>query len=190
MIIANGAGADMHSDFINYFHEELARAGYLTVKFNFLYQEQGRKSPDAAGKLEKTYLAIYNYLVEKEKIPGKNVILGGKSMGGRIATQIADRTEATRIVLYGYPLHPPGKTEKLRDAHLYKLKARLLFIQGTRDKLCDPALLQKVLKKIPDARLHSIDQGDHSFAVPKRSGIDQQAVFTEVVREVMRFAGR
>ena len=187
VIIANGAGGNMESDFISYFHKELAAKGLLTVKFNFIYQEKGKKAPDRGALLEDTYLKVLENVIEKENLKPENIILAGKSMGGRIATQIASRVKTKTIVLLGYPLHAPGRSEKLKDEHLYGLKQKLLFFSGSRDTLCDVTKMKKVTDKIKTAKLKIIEEGDHSFTVPKKSGIDQDAVFEFVLDEFYKF---
>jgi predicted alpha/beta-hydrolase family hydrolase len=186
VILANGAGADMNSDFMTFFHQGIGEH-YRCLKFNFLYQSIGRKSPDSARILEDTWLSICQYAVDKlETSPGK-IVLGGKSMGGRYATMIAPRTKAGKIVLLGYPLHPPGRKDKLRVDHLMEVKAKMLFCSGTRDSLADYALLQEQLSAIPRAALYTVPEGDHSFKVLKRSGLDQEKVMTDTLNAVLKF---
>ena len=187
IILANGAGIDMKGEFISYFHEALARAGYLACKFNFLYQEKGRKAPDRAPVLEETYLAVHDYLVNHEYIAPGDIFIGGKSMGGRIATQIANRAEVGKIVLLGYPLHPAGKPDQLRDEHLYDIQTPMLFLSGDRDPLCGLDKLKPIIAKIKPARLHVVEGGDHSFKVLKKSDLDQDTVMAETVERIRLF---
>ena len=166
--IAHGAGGPMHSQFIRYFHTELARHGFITVKFNFPYMEAHRRFPDRPEKLEETYRRIIRQVESREQKPDR-IIIGGKSMGGRIASQLASSGDPEIDGLYflGYPLHPPGRTEQLRDEHLYKIKKPMLFLSGTRDNFARKDLLEKVLEKIgPNAQIHWIQDGDHSFKTP------------------------
>ncbi len=159
----------MHSPFIRFFHTELASYGFLTVKFNFPYMEAGRKIPDRTNVLEETYRTVVEQ-VESSYHPSR-LFIGGKSMGGRIASQIAATgTETNGLYFLGYPLHPPGKTDRLRDEHLYKITAPMLFISGTKDQFGSHDLLEKVVGKIgPNARIHWIESGDHSFKTPGQS---------------------
>lgn len=187
VLLANGAGANMDSDFQRFFADALAAGGLLVGNFNFLYQETGRKAPDRGPVLEETYLAVLAALLKKTGLDPRRVALGGKSMGGRIASMVADRTEAGALVYLGYPLHAPGKQDKLRDAHLYALKARQLFLAGDRDPFADLKLLRSVVKKIKKGRLFVMQGGDHSFQVLKKSGIDQNALLVDGVREIVKF---
>ena len=187
IIIANGAGADMRSPFIEYFHKELCLAGYLTVKFNFPYQESGKKVPDRRALLEETYLRVLEYVKKKSGLEDKDIILSGKSMGGRIASQIVSSTGVKKVFFLGYPLHAPGKKDKLRDEHLYALKSRLLFLQGTRDSLCDLKKLNLVLPKLKNAKLYIVEEGDHSLKVTRRSGLDQNQVYQNCIKEIKKF---
>ena len=188
VIVANGAGASMDSEFITYFHEELARCGFLAVKFNFPYQEGRRSGPDRALILEATYLAVIERLKEETGLSPGAIVGGGKSMGGRIGSMIAGRAGLKRLFFLGYPLHPPGRPERLRDEHLYGLDARLLFVSGTRDPLCQGELLEAVVARLKHAEVMRIPDGDHSFKVPKRSGLTLADVRESVKSAIVRFA--
>jgi predicted alpha/beta-hydrolase family hydrolase len=183
LIIAHGAGNDMHSGFISTLHEGIAQHGILTVKFNFSYMEQGRKAPDRPAVLEATWQAVIDAVLEKTRLAPEKLILSGKSMGGRYASMMAaQRPGFGGVILYGYPLHAAGKADKLRAEHLPAISAPMLFFQGTRDALCDLDKLQAVLKTLPvHPDLHIIEGGDHSFKVLKRFNRSEQAVMDEVI---------
>lgn len=163
IILAHGAGQGMHSPFMTYFQTELAGRGFLTVKFNFDYMEQKRKVPDPQPKLRARYRAVVHEVVEEHK--PKRVIIGGKSMGGRVASYIAGDTSAVSGLVYlGYPLHPPGKPDEVRDQHLYGLDLPMLFISGTKDTFAERRLLEDVVQKLgQQATLIWIEGGDHSL---------------------------
>jgi uncharacterized protein len=172
IIIAHGAGSPMHAPFVRYFHTELASRGFLTVKFNFPYMEARRKIPDRREILETSYRTIIDQAKNSVPRPSR-MFIGGKSMGGRIASQVAamDGTGIDGLFFLGYPLHPPGRTEQLRDEHLYKIGKPMLFVSGTRDSFARKDLLQKVIAKIgPNAKIHWIENGDHSFKTPDPGG--------------------
>jgi uncharacterized protein len=157
----------MHTPFIRYFHTELAKQGFLTVKFNFPYMEARRRVPDRREVLEESYRTIVDHAKNSTHRPAR-MFIGGKSMGGRIASQVAaNGVEVNGLFFLGYPLHPIGKTDQLRDEHLYKIKKPMLFVSGTRDSFARRDLLEKVVSKIgSNAQIHWIENGDHSFKTP------------------------
>ena len=183
LILAHGAGADMTAPLLLAVAEGLAARGVTVLRFNFLYKELGKKAPDAMPKLELAYrAAIESMRAEKPK----RLFLGGKSMGGRVASLLAAEGDACDgLVFLGYPLHPAGHPEKLRDEHLPKIKAPMLFVEGTRDPLCDLALLRPVLARLKKrASLHVIDGGDHSFDLLKSAGRTRESVHLEIVTAI------
>lgn len=154
----------MHSPFIRFFHTELAKNGYLSVKFNFPYMEARRKVPDRNDILEECYRTIVKDVADREN--RSRIIIGGKSMGGRIASQVAakDGVNVNALFFLGYPLHPPGRREQLRDKHLYTITKPMLFVSGTRDNFATKELLETVVARIgPNAQIDWIENGDHSF---------------------------
>ncbi len=164
--------------------KELRQRGHGVARFNFAYREEGRKVPDRAPKLEETYRDVLARL--RKKLPDARLVIGGKSMGGRMASHLAAQGEPIAgLLLLGYPLHPPKQPEKLRDAHLPNIQTPTLFVQGTRDPLCDLALLRPRVKAMGKvARLHVIEGGDHSLIVPKSSGRTRGDVLAEVADAV------
>jgi predicted alpha/beta-hydrolase family hydrolase len=168
VILAHGAGQGMNSPFMQFFHRGLAERGFLSVQFNFEYIENKRKVPDPQPKLRSRYRQVIEE-IEKEFHP-RRFVIGGKSMGGRVASYIAGEISGVAgLAFLGYPLHPPGKTDQLRDEHLYTLQRPMLFISGTRDNLAQKDLLQGVIERIgPRATLFWIEGGDHSLKVSRR----------------------
>ncbi|MCE9596655.1 MAG: dienelactone hydrolase family protein [Spirochaetia bacterium] len=187
LILANGAGADMKNTFIRTFAAGLCERGICVVTFNFVYQELKRKAPDKKQLLEETYLAVIEKVKQETNLKEPQIALGGKSMGGRISTQIVSRTKCKKVVLLGYPLHPPGQPEKLRDAHLYDIQAELLFISGDRDPFCTFSLFHPILKKLKTSRLIVINNAGHSLDVPKSSEIPQANVYSDCMDEIAGF---
>jgi predicted alpha/beta-hydrolase family hydrolase len=187
LILGHGAGAGQSSSFMVSFATALAARGIDTVTFNFLYMEQGRRLPDSKDKLEACYRAVIE-TVERRKIGGK-LAIGGKSMGGRIATQVAagDAPEVAGLVLLGYPLHPPGKPDQLRAKHLPAIKAPMLFVQGSRDAFGTPDELRPILGKLKSAELFEVAGGDHSFKVLKRAGVSQEDTYKMVLDRIDRW---
>lgn len=182
LVLAHGAGNDMHAAFLSWLHETLAGRGTLTVKFNFPYAERGARAPDRPAVLEATWRAVARSVREDPELAPKQLVLGGKSMGGRFASMIAaDGEPCAGLVLLGYPLHPAGQANKLRVDHLMRLHVPTLFVQGTRDALCDIDLLEGALARMSaPVTLHRIEEGDHSFVVPKRLGRDAKEIWAEI----------
>ena len=189
LILAHGAGNDMNSSFISHLHEALAQKGMMTVKFNFPYTERGRKAPDRTPVLEATWRSVATSVRNDTDLAPNQVFFAGKSLGGRIASHLATEGEACAgLVFFGYPLHPPNRKETLRANHLQSIRCPMLFIQGTRDALCDLELLDSTLKQLDAAStLHRIEAGDHSFKVLKRLGRSEQSVWEEIVDVTVRW---
>jgi uncharacterized protein len=191
LIIAHGAGAGQHSPFMVAFARAVAVLGFDAVTFNFLYTEQKRRLPDRSPALEACYAAVIQAARERIASAQKFLFVGGKSMGGRIATQLAasdPQLAVDGLVLLGYPLHPPGQPQKRRDAHLPSVLRPMLFIQGSRDGFGTPEELRPVLHLLnPPATLHVIDGGDHSFKVTRAGADRQNAVDDEVRRTTVEW---
>lgn len=190
VIVAHGAGNDMEHPLLVSFADGLAGAGYPTLRFNFPYKEKGRKLPDPPGKLEDTWAAACRVFREGSGVSVSRLVAAGKSMGGRIASQMAagGALPVEGLILLGYPLHPEGDPSRLRDAHLYRVGVPMLFFAGTRDRLCDLATLRGVLEKLPALwTLELIEGGDHSFALPKAMGVPQADVFARIVKTSIRW---
>ena len=180
IILAHGAGNDLENPLLVFLAEGLAREGVLALRFNFPYMEAGRKIPDKPEVLEATWEAAFTFLTGHPSYRPAFVVAAGKSMGGRIASRAAasGRLPVRGLIFYGYPLHPPGHPEKLRDAHLYSLSIPMFFFEGTRDPFCRLDLLRPVLAKIKAPwKLEIIEGGDHSFEVPKSTGRSREAVY-------------
>ena len=133
IIISHGAGNDMYNPLIVFLAEGLADAGYYTLRFNFPYRENGRKAPDPQRTLVLTWQCIYEFFKEEAGCKMNKIIATGKSMGGRVASQMVAEglLPVDGLVFFGYPLHSPGKSEKIRDAHLYQINIPMLFFDGT-----------------------------------------------------------
>ena len=188
IIVAHGAGNDMNSPLISGFAEGLAASGYPTLRFNFLYKERGSKAPDKEETLMKTWQAACRTLQELPGLQIEKKIAAGKSMGGRIASQmVADGLlPVDRLIFLGYPLHSMTNKDKLRDPHLYRITIPMLFFEGTRDPLCDLDRLQTVLKKLgAPAELYTIDGGDHSFHVPRAMGQTEEEILRKIVDKTL-----
>ncbi len=189
VILGHGAGAPQTHPFMCLFAAGLAERGFDALTFNFLYMEQRRGAPDPKAKLEACYVAVIDAAQKQKKLKGNAVVVGGKSMGGRIASQVAAQAEMAdkiaALVFLGYPLHPPGRLDKIRDAHLPDIKAPMLFIQGERDAFGSADELRATIKQHRlNATLHIVAGGDHSLKVPKSGGISQQQVYESALNEI------
>ncbi len=185
MILGHGAGADQSSDFMTQFATGLATRGINTVTFNFLYTEQGRRVPDANAALEASFRAVIES-VRRKKIGRGMLVIGGKSMGGRIASQIAATSvDVEGLVCLGYPLHPPGRADQLRANHLPDITVPMLFVQGSRDAFGSPDELRPIIKELKaPADLYVVEGGDHSFKVLKRAGVTQEDTYKAVLDRI------
>ena len=190
VILAHGAGNDMENPLIVAVADGLSRAGVLTLRFNFIYKEKGRKSPDSQKKLVHTWQQVYMYLNSHPDFAPGHLVAAGKSMGGRVAAQMAAAGElpVQALVFLGYPLHAPGKKNQLRDTHLYDIGVPMLFFAGTRDSLCDLASLKMVLARFTtDWELEIIDGGDHSFNLLKSAGVPPERVYNHITQKTVHW---
>jgi len=197
IVLGHGAGGNQLSGFMRLFAQGLASRGLDTMTFNFIYSEKGRGAPDPKPKLESCYRAVIETALSHKKLKQNRLFIGGKSMGGRIASQVAANEAIARssishslagLVFLGYPLHPPGKPEQLRDKHLKDIKAPMLVVQGTRDAFGTSDELKAVIKRLRlRATLHPIEEGDHSFKVPKRVG-SQDEIYEQIMDRIELWA--
>jgi predicted alpha/beta-hydrolase family hydrolase len=187
LVLAHGAGAGQRHPFMVAIAAGLAARGLDVVTFDFPYMAQKRKVPDRAPVLEACYARVIEAVTQLDAAHGRRVFIGGKSMGGRIATQLAAREPGpiSGIVALGYPLHPPGKPEQLRVEHLPAITAPVLIVQGERDAFGTPAELEPAIRSMQTpVTLHRVAGGDHSLKV---SGRKQPDVYEEVLDVVVRW---
>ncbi len=168
MLLAHGAGAGQDHPGVAGLRDRLAERGVRVLSFNYPYMELGKRRPDAQATLLDCHRAVLDWL---RAAAGDEVILAGRSMGGRIGTYLAAGGEPVcGLVLFAYPFHPPGKPDRLRVEHLTAIGAPMLFISGTRDSLARVEVVERHVRPLRRATLELIDDADHSFRVPKRSG--------------------
>ena len=170
VILAHGAGAGQTSPFMVQFARGMVLRGINAATFDFPYTAAGRKVPDRAPVLEQSWREALD--AAKTAFAGLPIVIGGKSMGGRMASHIAAQgcEGIDGLVFLGYPLHPPGQPEKRRDAHLRAIRERMLFVQGSRDAFGTSAEIAALLPSLQHAELHEVTGGDHSFKVSGRKG--------------------
>ena len=193
LILAHGAGAPQSSAFMVDFAQGLARRGCRAVTFNFPYTEQGRRLPDRAPTLEACFRDVIAAIRARADLATGPLLIGGKSMGGRIASHLAAQglPDLAGLVALGYPLHPPGRPEQLRALHLARIRQPILIVQGSRDALGTPEELRPVLVPLgATATLQVVEGGDHSFKVPKSGPITQAEVFERVQDEIVGWIRR
>ena len=201
-VLAHGAGAGQQSAFITGFARGLTERGIDVLTFNFLYTEQHRRVPDRTEKLEACYRAAVG--TARRHFGRPAVFIGGKSMGGRIATHLAAADDVEElgiagVVALGYPLHPPGKPQQLRAAHLSRIRVPMLIVQGERDPFGTPAELRPILDALTEREraepgrsererservtLYVVENGDHSLA-PSRQKDRVAAAYVELHQHV------
>lgn len=193
LILGHGAGASQTSSFMVSFATNLAGLGIDIVTFNFLYADQRRRIPDSNDKLEACYRAVIERVRNKPWLSSDHLAIGGKSMGGRIASQVAAASagELAGLVFLGYPLHPPGRPDRLRAKHLLAIEAPMLFVQGSRDAFGTPDELRPILHELAaPTELFEVEGGDHSFKVTKASPIPQQHVFPMILDHTAQWLQR
>ncbi len=181
IVVAQGAGAGLDHWFMKAIADRLAVRGMAVFRYNFPFTEQGKKRPDHQPKLLKTVRSAHAKALEVAD--GLPIFEGGKSMGGRMTTLVAatgDLDGTSGLVFFGFPLHSPAKPGVERAGHLPDVPMPMLFLQGSRDALARLELLEPVLQPLPDATLHVIDQANHGFHVPKRTGRTDDDVLDEL----------
>lgn len=186
VILAHGAGAGSSHPWMVRYAEGLVARGLHVVTFDFPYAAAGKKVPDPTPKLEAAYRAVVAEARAARELAECKVFLGGKSMGGRMASQIVAKGEVCDgLVFFGYPLHPPAKPAQRRDAHLPKITAPMLFVQGERDAFGTKDEMAPLVASLGKrATLLVVPWGDHSLAVPKKSGKTQDEVDASVLDAV------
>jgi uncharacterized protein len=182
-IFAHGAGAGMAHEFMEVVATGLCDRGVATLRYQFPYMEKGSRRPDPPAI---AHAAVRAALAEAaRRCPGLPLIAGGKSFGGRMTSQaqaIAPLAGVVGLTFLGFPLHPAGKPSVSRAAHLSDIRIPMLFVQGTRDKLAELELLQPLVSGLgTSASLHVVQEADHSFHVPARSGRNNQDVMREIL---------
>jgi predicted alpha/beta-hydrolase family hydrolase len=183
--LPHGAGVAMDSPFMEFFAAGLADRGYRVARFEFPYMAAKRttgkqRPPDPAPVLRETWLKVIG------ELGSKGLVIGGKSMGGRIASLVADEASVGGLVCLGYPFHPTGKPEQLRVEHLATIKAPTLIVQGDRDAFGSREEVAGY-KLSPSVRVAWLTDGDHSFTPRRSSGRTEQQNWDEALGEIVSF---
>jgi hypothetical protein len=179
-VCAHGAGGHMRDRSMESLAAALRERGVGVVRFDFLYREHGSGRPDAMPRLQACMRAVIEHA--RAALRPRTLLIGGRSMGGRTASMLAaDGIACDGLLLFAYPLHPAGKPEKLRDAHLARIASPVLCFNGTRDALATRDLMERAVRPLaPHWRMHWLEGADHSFHVLKSSGRTDAAVLVEV----------
>jgi predicted alpha/beta-hydrolase family hydrolase len=161
-ICAHGAGGHMADRGMTGLAQALGGAGFEVVRFNFPYRERGAKLPDPMPVLKECIARVVDEA--RKQLHPRRLIIGGRSMGARAASMLAaDGFESDGLLLLAYPLHPSGKPDKLRDAHLSKIKVPVLCFNGTRDELCRQELMEQAIRNLDFWKMHWLEGAGHSF---------------------------
>jgi hypothetical protein len=187
VVLAHGAGAPMNTPFLNTIARGLAPGGVRIVRFEFPYMRARRETRRPTGAPDREPILRNSWREIVERLGGgERLVIGGKSLGGRIASLVADEVGARGLVCLGYPFHPPGRPEKLRTEHLETLQTPALVVQGTRDPFGTP----EEVKGYPlskSIRVKWIEDGDHSFKPRAASGRTEAQNLADAVEAVRDF---
>ena len=200
-VFAHGAGAGHFHPFMAAYASGLAARGVTVVTFNFPYMEKKRRTPDRAPVLEDAFRRAVAGAVAHRHVKASKLFIGGKSMGGRIATHLGANLQQwpeapapSGVVAFGYPLAPPrSKRTGDRVTHLKMMKVPTLIVQGTRDPFGGPDEIKEAIadaKPAPPIEIVAVESGDHSFAVLKSSGREQHVVHAEIQDAVAAWMAR
>lgn len=190
LILAHGAAHGMDQPFLKAISRQLALKGLAVIRFNFPYMEAGTRSPDSPVRLKAAWLAVLERVRADKKLSGSRTFMAGKSLGGRVASEIVAEGGVLPdgLVLLGYPLHAPGRPDRPRYGHFEKIGVPSLWVQGSRDALCDLDVLWPALKKISaPVTFHVVKGGDHSYRVPKSLGREASSVWAEIAMVIFRW---
>ena len=185
MLLAHGAGSDMHAATLERVADAMAAAKIPCLRFNYPYRDAGKKSPDRAAVLDAATREAAAELARVTKLSPERLVLGGRSMGGRYCSLVvgddADPVPALGLLLLGYPLHAPGKADQPRVEHFPRLRVPCLFVSGTRDSLASQDALTAAVKAIKGpVTMHWLESADHGYRPKKSSGRTVEDVAAEV----------
>ena len=183
ILLAHGAGAGQQHPFMAGLRSRIADRGVGVMTFDYPYMEAGRRAPDRLPRL----VACHDAALDRMEERFGRVVLAGKSMGGRVGGHLAGGRDVAGLVFLGYPLVPVGKTEARDTSHLEGIGAPMLFVQGERDRLAPLDAVEALVGRLPGADLRTIPDGDHSYRVPKRTGLDAEQVLDRIAGWMVEF---
>jgi predicted alpha/beta-hydrolase family hydrolase len=188
MVIAPGAGAGQAHPFMRSLAGALAAHGLEVVTFDFPYVAAGRRRPDRIDVLERAWIDTVAIVRARATGGRSRLFIGGKSMGGRVATHVAALTTAglglSGVVCFGYPLHPPSRAEARSVDHLARIDVPILILQGTRDAFGRPEEIGRAAAHAPRVEVLAVDGADHGFAVPRRPGVPAGSIHAGLAASV------
>lgn len=186
-VCAHGAGGHMADRSVVAMTSALHQRAISTVRFNFIYKAKRQQRPDPMPRLVECFEAVIERV--RSEIHPPRLIVGGRSMGGRVASVLASRgMPCDGLLLLAYPLHPPGQPDKLRVEHLPSIHVPVLCVSGTRDPFCTPELMTRTMAGLgPNWSMQWLDQADHSFHVPKSSGRTDADVIADAASAIERW---
>lgn len=186
VVLAHGAGSHMENKTMEWLAGLVRDAGASVVRFNFLYRALGKGMPDRMPVLMQTYRAVIGSV--KDQLQPRRLVIGGHSMGGRVASMVeAEGRTADGLLLFGYPLHPPGQLEKLRKDHLPQIQTLTLQLNGTADEFCTKEIMDSIVPTLSNWQLNWIEGADHSYSVKKSSGRTRKDVEADISRALARW---
>ncbi|MHA1992452.1 MAG: alpha/beta hydrolase family protein [Candidatus Hodarchaeales archaeon] len=186
IVFAHGAGNDIDSDFMILNQKFLLEQNIASFCFNFVYKEKGKKLPGSKKALDLEYKAIWEYVVKK--YPDIYKFAGGKSMGGRVSSRVVNELAGVfGLVFFGFPIHAPGKPDKLPTDYIYQITYPMLFLQGTRDNFSQKEPTEEFIPKLKKAELHWLEDGDHSWKPRKSSGRTQEELIESASKQIKEF---
>jgi predicted alpha/beta-hydrolase family hydrolase len=189
LVLAHGAGAGMRHASMQSIADAFARRGIATLRFDFPFMAEGRSRVDPPAVATASLAAAFAAAAERTALP---LWLGGHSFGGRMASHaVLDRgLPAAGLIFCSFPLHMPGKPDIKRAQHLPTIRQPMLFLSGTRDALADRALLEPLVRSLPNASLHWLETADHGYRVQKRTRTRTDSVFDEMAEAARGFIDR
>jgi predicted alpha/beta-hydrolase family hydrolase len=192
VVLAHDVGTNMDQELVVWLQHQLVDRGFLTIRFNFPYAEQGRKRPDPPAILEKAYRAAIAGLVRDPQDTPAQTVFAGVGLGARVSADvIASGAKADALLTLAYPLHPAGKPSQQRADSLFRIICPILFVQGTRDSHCRIDRLQLLLRRVgAPTTLAAIEDADHSLEPVKRGIHSQEEIRAQTLAAILTFLQR
>ena len=185
-LFGHGAGAGIDHDFIVNIQEALFKRNIATFTFNFVYKEQGKKLPTSKKAVDNEYRTVWKYV--SDKYSDLQLFAGGKSMGGRVSTRVVyDLFNIRGLIFLGFPIHSPGKPDKVVGDYIKAITTPMLFLQGSKDPFGTKEVAEKLIKEIPNAKLYWLDGGKHSWETTKKNTKSQSQLMEEACDQIVEF---